>query len=212
MKSDFLLLHDHFIGVRALADNYGVEGAPAAATNAPGFVFGNGDALHFGGNLQLQPKMLSKVKAELLVENTSGGNAEPNSVPDGTRVFFGLIGDAYNADPLANITKYILFYIEGSGDETNDIYVKASDGVTTVSETTRVSDARSREFEIDLASGVEEIHLRVGGKPAHNPNAHLALKQILDSDRMQPVLGVVGLNCNVTLSQLSIEGRRSLLK
>ena len=86
MKTDFALFHDQFFGVRALADNYGVEATPTAATNAPGVVFGAGDAIHFDNNRQFDATLLSKVKFECLVENTSdqtnGRSLCPNSVPD----------------------------------------------------------------------------------------------------------------------------------
>lgn len=211
MKSDFNLFIDQFIGVRSLADSYGVEGVPAAAANAQGFVFDAGDAIHFGNNRQLNPRMLSKVKFELLINNTADSD---NTVPDGSTVFCGLVNADFNVDPVgdAGTTKYILFSVGTAGAASGDIHVMASDGVTTYDEVLRQSDSRSREYEIDLASGVEDVFCRVGGKPAHSTNGTINLEHITEADRMQPVVCVVGANVTATLSQIEIRGRRSLLK
>ncbi|GAB5444866.1 MAG: hypothetical protein Fues2KO_52150 [Fuerstiella sp.] len=210
-KTDFTMFCQQFFGNASLADNFTVAGTPAAATNEAAVEFTDGDAIHFGGNLQIDPTMLKKIVAELHVANTAGGAADPNSVPANVRVFFGLIGAAYNADPVANISKYILFLVEDAA-ETQEIRCVASDGTNTYDETVRLLDERSREYEIDLNGGVGDVMMRVGGKPAHNVHTKLDLSKLTASDKMQPVLAVVGLNCTLKLSQIFAEGRRSLRK
>lgn len=215
MRSDFIFFSHQFFGVSSLADYFNVSGAPARVSNEAAFDFVAGDGIDFGGELQLNPKELKKFKAELLVTNTAGGAVLPNSVPATGIVQFGLIAGAVVADPTAVPgLKYIMFEVNGTigAAETDEIRVKASDGTNTYDEQYRITDERSREWEIDLNAGVEDVKMTVGGKPAHNVHTRLNLPQITDADRMQPFLQVQGADTKLRLAQIEAWGNRSLLK